>query len=361
MRCRTLLLTLIVLVVALVAVASAQKGAPPSTVLKLGTVVFPTSCSGAAQAKFVRGVALLHSFWFDAAAAAFTDAAKTDPTCGIAWWGVAMTALGNPLAAPPSPRALLEGRAAVDRARGAGVWVPRERDYIEAIALVYTDTDRLDHRTRLLAYAKAMEALAAKYPADREASIFHALALDATALPGDKTYANQLRAAGILERIFAEQPQHPGVAHYIIHSYDYPPIAEKGLDAARRYAAIAPSAPHALHMPSHIFTRRGYWKESIDANRASARAAKDAGNRLHALDYLAYAHLQRAEDAEARKVLEEARGLGAPKEEYLAVPFALAAIPARYAAIAPSAPHALHMPSHIFTRRGYWKESIDAN
>src|SRR5229473_3107865 len=158
---------------------------------------------------------------------------------------------------------------------------------------------------RAVAYRQAMEQLAARYPEDREAAVFYALALNATALPTDKTYADQLKAAAILEKVFAEQPQHPGVAHYLIHSYDYPPIAEKGLNAARRYASIAPAAPHALHMPSHIFTRRGYWQDSIESNRASAAAAPDHFNQLHALDYLAYAHLQMGQDAAAKRVLDQ--------------------------------------------------------
>ena len=205
-----------------------------------------------------------------------------------------MTLLGNPLANPPRPQALRDGWVAVEKARAAGVRSERELGYIEAIALFYKDADRVDHPTRALAYEKAMEQLAARHPEDREASIFYALALNVTLVPNDKTYANQLKAAAVLEKVFAEQPNHPGVAHYLIHSYDYPSLAHKGLTAARRYAAIAPSAPHALHMPSHIFTRLGYWRESVDTNRASAAVAKDHGNLLHAMDYMAFGHLQMA-------------------------------------------------------------------
>ena len=287
------------------------------TAERLGTVRFATSCAPAVQPQFDRAVALLHSFHLDAAVGAFTDVAAADPTCGMAYWGVAMSWLGNPLAAPPSARGLKEGGAAVDRAKAAGARTDREREYIAAIETIYKDADRVDHRTRALAYEKAMEQLAARYPADREAAVFYALALNITLDPNDKTYANQLKAAGILEQVFAAQPDHPGVAHYLIHSYDFPPIAAKGLPAAKRYASIAPAAPHALHMPSHIFTRVGSWQESIESNRASAKAAADAlaasgpqtGLRsyegLHAYDYMMYGYMQLGRDREARALVEE--------------------------------------------------------
>jgi hypothetical protein len=298
---------------------------------KLGTVNFRVSCSSAAQAEFARAVAALHSFWFDTARTAFEAVAAADPSCGMAHWGIAMTLLGNPLANPPRPKALQDGWVAVEKARAAGARTERERGYIEAIALFYKDADTVDHRTRALAYEKAMEQLAARHPEDREASIFYALALNVTLVPTDKTYANQLKAAAVLEKVFAEQPNHPGVAHYLIHSYDYPPLAHKGLAAARRYAAIAPSAPHALHMPSHIFTRLGYWQESVDTNRASAAVAKDHGNWLHAMDYMAYGHLQMAQDADARRAVDAVQALGLPNNEYIGSAYALAAVPARYA------------------------------
>src|SRR5438309_11221213 len=196
---------------------------------KVGTVHFPTSCSAAVQGDFERAVAMLHSFWFSASTAAFAAVAQADPGCGIAHWGVAMNLLGNPFGWPPSPKALADGWAAVERAKTAGAKTQRERDYISAIETFYKDADTVDHRTRALAYRQAMEQLTARYPDDREAAVFYALALNATALPTDKTYADQLKAAGILEKVFAAEPQHPGVAHYLIHSYDYPPIAEKGL------------------------------------------------------------------------------------------------------------------------------------
>src|SRR5437667_5358 len=276
---------------------------------KVGTVHFPTTCSAAVQGDFERAVAMLHSFWFSASTAAFAAVAQADPGCAMAHWGVAMNLLGNPFGWPPSPKALADGWAAVERAKAAGAKTQRERDYIAAIETFYKDADTVEHRTRALAYRQAMEQLAARYPDDREAAVFYALALNATALPTDKTYADQLRAAGILEKVFAAEPQHPGVAHYLIHSYDYPPIAEKGLTAARRYASIAPAAPHALHMPSHIFTRRGYWGESIEANRASISAISSHFDQLHALDYLAYAYLQTAQDGAAKRVVDQVSAL----------------------------------------------------
>jgi len=308
---------------------------------RLGTVSFPTSCAPAVQPQFERAVALLHSFWFGEAIKGFNGVAQADPSCGIAHWGAAVAWLGNPLAGPPTPKGLQEGSAAVARAKAAGARTPREQDYIAAIEAFYKDHATVDHRSRALAYEKAMEALAQRYPQDREASIFYALALNVTLNPADKTYANQLKAASILEKVFADQPNHPGVAHYLIHSYDFPPIAQKGVPAARRYAAIAPSAPHALHMPSHIFTRLGYWQDSIDTNHRSADAARDelrqanleAGsyNALHAMDYIVYAALQLAKDKEARAVVDEVRRLDKIDSEQFPAAFAFAAIPARYA------------------------------
>ncbi len=308
---------------------------------KLGSVNFPTSCNPAAQAEFTRAVAMLHSFWFQYAIKGFEATAAADPSCGIAGWGAAVAWLGNPLAGAPPAKNVEMGAMAVERAKSMGAKSQRELDYIAAIETFYKDHDKVDHRTRARAYEKAMEALAARYPQDREAAIFYALALNVTLNPNDKTYANQLKAAAILDPVFKEQPTHPGVAHYLIHSYDFPPIADKGLDAARRYATIAPSAPHAQHMPSHIFTRLGYWQESIDTNRASVVAAKDelrqakleAGsyNALHAMDYIVYAALQLVKDREARAVYDEVRRIEKIDTEHFAAAFAFTAIPARYA------------------------------
>jgi hypothetical protein len=323
---------------------------------QLGKVNFPTSCAPAVQAQFERAVALLHSFWFPAAIKSFNAVAETDASCGIAHWGAAVAWLGNPLAGPPVPRGLAEGSAAVARARAAGARTERERDYIAAIGVFYKDHASVDHRTRAVAYEKAMEALAQKYPADLEATIFYALSLNATLNPADKTYANQLKAAGLLEKVFAAYPEHPGVAHYLIHSYDFPPIAEKGVPAARRYAKIAPSAPHALHMPSHIFTRLGYWEDSIETNRRSAESAKaelrqanlEAGsyNALHAMDYIVYAALQLARDRDARAVVDEVRAINKIDAEQFAAAFAFAAIPARYALERRAWGEAAELPLH---------------
>jgi hypothetical protein len=345
---RTTMLALTALLFATVASAHGSE--------KLGKVNFPTSCAAAVQADFERSVALLHSFWFQPAIKGFNSVAQADPSCGIAHWGAAVAWLGNPLAGPPVARGLSEGSAAVARARTAGAQTQRELDYIAAIEVFYKDHDKVEHKTRAVAYEKAMEALAQKYPSDLEASIFYALALNATLNPADKTYANQLKAAGVLEKVFATYPEHPGVAHYLIHSYDFPPIAQKGLPAARRYATIAPSAPHAQHMPSHIFTRLGYWQDSIDSNRASAETAKaelkqanlEAGsyNALHAMDYIVYAAMQLGRDRDARAVADEVRGLNKIDSEQFAAAFAFAAIPARYALERRAWGEAAELPLH---------------
>jgi tetratricopeptide (TPR) repeat protein len=337
---------LAVLVLALaVIVALATAGVTPPDVgaqaEKLGKVHFETTCTPQAQAQFDHAMAWLHSFAFQSSIRAFNQVAQTDPACGMAHWGVAISKIGNPLAGATPIKDLQDGAAAVAKAQQVSAKSQREKDYIAAIAQFYTDFEKVDQRTRGLAYEKAMEVLASKYPQDTEASIFYALALNITLNPADKTYANQLKAAGILEKIFAAQPDHPGVAHYLIHSYDFPPIAQKGLPAARRYAGIAPDAPHAQHMPSHIFTRVGAWQDSIDTNRKSAEAAKaelrmaklEAGsyNALHAMDYITYAALQLGKDKEAAAMLEEMRGITKVDVEHFAAAFAFTAVPARYA------------------------------
>jgi hypothetical protein len=298
---------------------------------KLGSVQFPVSCQKASQQPFNRAVALLHSFWYDEAEKAFRALADADPDCVMAHWGVAMSVY-HPLWAPPSAADLAKGRAAVETARGLKAQTARERDYLDAIATFYQHSETADHRTRSLAYAKAMEQVAAKHSGDKEAAIFYALALDGTALPSDKSYANQKKAGEILKPIFKDNHEHPGVAHYLIHSYDYPPLAEQGLEAARRYAKVAPSSPHALHMPSHIFTRLGLWEESIGSNLDSARAAKaGSAEALHALDYLMYAYLQRGQDGKAKALDAEVRRMIHVDPESFAAAYAVAAIPARYA------------------------------
>jgi hypothetical protein len=236
---------------------------------KLGKVTFAVSCRGA-QADFSRAVAMMHSFWYAEAEKAFQKMATADPRCAMAHWGVAM-ANYHPLWAPPTPDELRRGKAAAEAAMAASASAPqRERDYIAAIHTFYADSDSLDHATRSGRYEAAMAKVAAAYPKDREASIFHALALIGTASPNDKTYAKQKQAAEILNKVLPKEPEHPGVAHYIIHSYDYPQLANAALQAARTYAKIAPGSPHALHMPSHIFTRLSSWDESIESNIASS-------------------------------------------------------------------------------------------
>src|SRR3954471_18300278 len=226
---------------------------------KLGTVNFETSCKPEAQKLFNQGMLYQHSFWYRASQRTFEDVLTADPECGIAYWGIALSLLWNPHVAPPAKN-LAEGAAAIAKGKSIAVKTARERDYLDALGVMYANFETVDHRTRIEAYAKAMEQLAARYPNDDEAQIHYALALNPSASPADKTYASQLKGAAILEPIAKRQPQHPGVAHYLIHLYDYPPIAEKGLEAARRYAKIAPGAAHAQHMPSHIFTCVGYWE-----------------------------------------------------------------------------------------------------
>jgi tetratricopeptide (TPR) repeat protein len=271
---------------------------------ELGRVSFPSSCGAAAQPAFERGVAMLHSFWFDQAQRTFQEAAAADPAgCAMAHWGVAMTLLGNPFTgvSPAEPQlraALASARAAVDGAR-----TPRERAYAQAVLALYDSYETVDHRTRLRAHEEAMRLVREAHPDDPEAAIFYARAVIANAPPTDLTFARQLFAAQILDPLFRAQPEHPGLAHYTIHAYDAPPIAQQGLEAARRYAGIAPAAPHALHMPSHIFTRLGYWDESIETNRRSAAAEPDSNAAVHPNDYLVYAYLQQGRDAEAERVV----------------------------------------------------------
>ena len=299
---------------------------------KLGKVNFETSCNPAAQKHFNRAMLYQHSFFYRASNKAFEDALKSDPDCAIAYWGIALSLLFNPHAPPPAPN-LPRGLAALQKAKAITVKTQRERDYLDALGAMYADYEKVDHRTRLLAYAKAMEALAQRHPNDDEAQIHYALALNTSASPADKTYANQLKGAAILAPIMKRQPQHPGVAHYQIHLTDYPPIAEKGLDAARRYAKIAPAAPHAQHMPSHIFTRVGYWKESIASNADSARSAKDGKDfdeQLHAMDYMVYAYLQLGQDKKAGAVVDEMNAVTGINPGRFVGPYALAASPARF-------------------------------
>src|SRR4030088_1309796 len=318
---------------AAVGLSFAQPALGQSDDTKLGTVHFETSCKPEAQKLFDSGMLYQHSFWYRASQQTFGDVLKADPECGIAYWGIALSLLLNPHVAAPAKN-LADGAAAIAKGKSVGAKSQRERDYLDALAVMFADHEKVDHRTRVQAYAKAMEQLAQRYPNDDEAQIHYALALNTSASPADKTYASQLKGAAILEPISQRQPDHPGVAHYLIHLYDYPPIAEKGLDAARRYAKIAPAAPHAQHMPSHIFTRVGYWDESIASNAEAARVAKEATDfhdQLHSMDYLVYAYLQLGQDQKAKAVLDEATTVAGFTETFLPGPYALAISPARYA------------------------------
>ena len=300
---------------------------------KLGTVHFETSCKPGAQKLFDKGMLYQHSFWYRASQRVFEDVLTADPECGMAYWGIALSLLWNPHVPTPAKN-LTEGAAVIAKGKTTGAKTQRERDYIDALAVMYADHQNVDHRTRVVSYAKAMEQLAERYPRDDEAQIHYALALNTSASPTDKTYANQLKGAAILEPIFKRQPRHPGVAHYLIHLYDYPPIAEKGLEAARIYAKIAPAAAHAQHMPSHIFTRVGYWQELIASNVVAQRVAKETADfhdQLHSMDYQVYAYLQLGEDAKAKAVLDEMKTINGFTETFLVGPYALAVSPARYA------------------------------
>ena len=338
-RLATLVVCCSVFVPALALAQHEQHGAVPADQIGAAHVKFDTSCAPGVRDDFNKGVALLHSFWFPQAIAAFEGILTKDPACAMAHWGIALSHWGNPFAGLKNAKTVEMTRSAVDRAKSTGSPTPRERAYIEAVAQLTTDATPGTHVARIGAYEAAMAKLTTEYPADVEAKMFYALAINQTAPATDKTYAKQLKAAAILNPLFAQMPEHPGLAHYIIHAYDAPPLAPKALDAARRYASLAPAIPHALHMPSHTFTRVGSWKESIDTNRRSAEAARKsggAGEELHALDYQAYAYLQIGQDKAAKAVLDHAVAVvggadGMAAGAAGAGAFAIAAIPARYA------------------------------
>ena len=333
MRCTPKLLATTVVVLCLVLGIVLQTGAHegPTRSDGLGDVQFVVSCTDAAQAQFHRAMALYHSFDWPRGKAAFAEIASLDPRCGMAHWGLAMVAADNPFGWPVSLK-LADGAEAIQKAQDVGAATPRERDYIAALAALYKDHATVPHRQRALAYEQAMEKLATTYRDDVEATILSALVISANHDLNDKTFARPLKAAALLEPLFIAYPQHPGVAHYLIHSYDYPPIAQKGLEAAKRYAGIAPDASHAHHMPSHIFTRVGFWRESVASNQASVTAAKgDALYTLHGWDYMVYAYLQMAEDGRAEKVGAEALTFGVLTNSSFGAAFGAAAIPARLA------------------------------
>jgi hypothetical protein len=301
----------------------------------LGKVDFANSCSAAVQADVQRGVAMLHSFWGSQGLETFRSVLKRDPDCVPAAWGIASLQMLNPLAGQgASPKGAEEAQAAIEQGRKSARSTPRERDYLEAVAAYYKDFNERSETARQQSRSDAYAALAARHPADDEAQIFSALYLAGTQSQADQSYAAYRRAAAVLEQQFRKHPEHPGIAHYLIHSYDAPPIAQQGLDAARRYAGIAPAAPHALHMPSHIFTRLGLWKESAATNQRSFEAAlagKEPDEGWHASDYMLYALLQQGRDAQARAVLEAVSTVAGTNPARSTAPYASAAMRARLA------------------------------
>jgi len=323
---------------ALPAAVHEASGAAP----QLGKVHFPVGCSAAAQRDFDTAMAYYHSFAFMQMQQPLERVLQADPACGMTHWLRALASLNNPFAWPTiiSAAALERGPELLEAARRTGLASARERDYVDALAVFFADHDKIDHRLRAKRLEAALGQVMQRYPQDTEAAILYALVLSANFDPSDKKYTNQLKATKLLEPIFRAQPEHPGVAHYLIHSYDYPPIAGHGLDAARRYGKIAPDAPHALHMPSHIFTRVGAWQESIESNRASARSGGDKSfDKWHAYDYMVYAHLQLGQHRAAREVVDAALGNPA-RIDHPATAYAYAAMPARLA-----------------LERGAWKEA----
>jgi tetratricopeptide (TPR) repeat protein len=308
---------------------------------RLGQVNFQVSCNRKAQMQFNHAVAWLHSFEYEEAEKAFSEVTVTDPRCGMAYWGIAMSNY-HPLWAPPGSAELQKGSSAVEKGKAIGAQTQRELDYLAAIEAFYKDADKLDHRTRTFAYSDAMKQLHQRYATDNEAGVFYALTLIATGMMShDKSYAREKEAAQILNRVLAREPQHPGVSHYLIHSYDYPALAQLALPAARSYAKIAPASAHAQHMPSHIFTRLGLWQEAIRSNLDAKQSAQAFAVRnhlsgvwdeqFHSMDYLAYAYLQGAQDKHARGLLEELNKIPKAEPETFKVAYAVAAIPARYA------------------------------
>ena len=292
-----------------------------------GAVHFLIACKPDVQEEFDLGLAMLHTFSFPAAAKTFTDISRKDPECAMADWGLAATAIGSLYGGRPGPMAL-EGEAAVKKAQAIGGKTPRERDYIETIAVFYRDADKIDYVKRVHAYANALERLHRRYPDDQEAEIFYAYALSAQGAPTDQTFAYQLKGAAILEKLLVKLPNHPGVLHYLLHVYDNTPYASRGLAAARRMAQVAPSSAHALQFPAHIFVRLGLWQESIETNRAGA-AVDDLFFKPHAMDFLVDSYLQTGQDKAAKQVVDESATIKIIP--HLLDAYAVAAMPARYA------------------------------
>lgn len=315
---------------------------------KLGQVHFPTSCGADVQERFDHAVALMHSFAFSVSDKVFSEIAAAQPACAMAYWGLAFGARSNPLVGAPAAAAMKTGHNAIEKAKAADAKTPRERDFIAALDLYYKDWEKVSHRDRTLAYEKAMEQLHGRYPADPEAAVFYALALNEAivVLPADKLYTRHLKAARITEQVLDKHRDHPGALHYLVHSYDFPALAERGAAAAKRYGETAPASAHALHMPSHIYSMLGLWEESIKSNLLALGSAKGY---VHAIDFMVYAHLQMGQDGEALRLLENSRALqktAGPMEQrsptgaVLPIHTAYAAIPARYA-----------------IERGTWKEA----
>ncbi len=330
-----LCLTALLLLLVPVRIHAGEVGHDHPAPEKLGAVSFPTSCNPAVQDEFLRGVALLHSFAYSTAASSFREVAEKDPNCMIAHWGVAMTYFHELWDPPIQKDALGLGREEIRRAQQIGGGSDREWRFVRALALFYDrDPSSVPYRVRVSKYESAMGELAAAYRDDTESQVFYALALLASASPFDRTHTNQKRAAKILGPLFHMYPQHPGIAHYLIHACDNQEMAGQGLTAARAYSKIAPSAPHALHMPSHIFTRLGMWSESIASNQAARIAAHDQGDigeELHAMDYLVYAYLQEGREREADKIIRQLKAMPTLDLSDFKVAYASAAMPVRYA------------------------------
>ena len=300
---------------------------------KLGKVSFPISCAPAVQDQFNRGVALLHSFAYTAAEEAFQSVAKSDPQCAMAHWGIAMTYFHQLWEPPIGPTEIPFAQKEIQQAQQIGTGSERERQFINALSLIYQDAATIPYRTRASNYEHAMSNLASENRNDIEAQVFYALALLANASPSDKTHAKQKQAADILEPLDRTDPQHPGIPHYLIHAYDNAELAPRGLPAARAYAQIAPSAPHALHMPSHIFTRLGLWADSIESNLAAKQAAHqqgDTGEELHAMDYLVYAYLQSGRDEDAIQIIQQLKNSPTLNSADFKIAYASTAMPIRY-------------------------------
>lgn len=313
--------------------AHGQPAATPPPHRTLGTVNFPVTCSPAAQAEFNHAMLLQHSFWYQVARESFRQVRQQDPACTMSYWGEALTLLTNPYS-PPPPQNLRQGRELLEEATRLGAPSPREAAYVEALALVFAGDNLPGHRARLMAYRDAMGRLHERFPEDKEAMILYALVMGVASSPTDRTYADPLRGAAMLERELVLQPEHPGIVHYLIHLYDYPALANRGISAADRYGTLAADAPHALHMPSHIYTRVGRWTDSVESNSRAAELAlrnREADDTLHAFDYMVYAYLQTGRDAAAREAMQRAVGARFEGPTRNAYAFAMAAIPARFA------------------------------